>query len=394
MHGPAAPDEGLALQSKDDVVVAHPGSRVPALQLGALALAAGERVALIGASGAGKSTLLATVAGELVPQRGELRAQASCLLTQRTELFHDSLRDNLRLADPAADDARLWAVLHAAGLADEVRAMARGLDTVLGEGGLGLSGGQSRRLALARLLLRNGRLLAAGRTHRSAGHCDRTRCAAASARPGRRTHPVDRHPSAARGCAGRPPAVHAGRPHHRRPAPRHGRLRRQRSARCGPTEIARRPQEHERNPMDLDIVALSRLQFALTALYHFLFVPLTLGLSVHAGDHGERLRDDRPRHLARHDEVLGHAVRHQLRDGRGHRHRHGIPVRHELGLLQPLRRRHLRRAAGHRRADGLLPRSDLRRPVLLRLGQAVARSATWSSPGWWRSAPTSRRCGS
>ena len=154
MHGAAAPDEGLALQSKDDVVVAHPGSGVPALQLGALALAAGERVALIGASGAGKSTLLAAVAGELAPQRGELRAQASCLLTQRTELFHESLRDNLRLADPAADDARLWTVLHAAGLAHEVRALRAGLDTVLGEGGLGLSGGQSRRLALARLLLR------------------------------------------------------------------------------------------------------------------------------------------------------------------------------------------------------------------------------------------------
>ncbi|MBT2301161.1 ATP-binding cassette domain-containing protein [Variovorax paradoxus] len=154
LQGSAGPDEGLALQLKD-VVVAHPGSRVPALQLGALALSAGERVALIGASGAGKSTLLAAVAGELAPQQGELRAQAHCLLTQRTELFHDSLRDNLRLADPVADDARLWTVLRAAGLADEVRAMARGLDTVLGEGGLGLSGGQSRRLALARLLLRN-----------------------------------------------------------------------------------------------------------------------------------------------------------------------------------------------------------------------------------------------
>jgi ATP-binding cassette subfamily C protein CydC len=154
LQGSAAPDEGLALQLKD-VVLAHPGSRVPALQLGALALSAGERVALIGASGAGKSTLLAAVAGELAPQQGELRAQAHCLLTQRTELFHDSLRDNLRLADPVADDARLWTVLRAAGLADEVRAMARGLDTVLGEGGLGLSGGQSRRLALARLLLRN-----------------------------------------------------------------------------------------------------------------------------------------------------------------------------------------------------------------------------------------------
>jgi ATP-binding cassette subfamily C protein CydC len=76
-------------------------------------------------------------------------------LTQRTELFQDSLRGNLLLAAPAADDARLWSVLHDAGLADDVRASAAGLDTPLGEGGLGLSGGQSRRLALARLLLRD-----------------------------------------------------------------------------------------------------------------------------------------------------------------------------------------------------------------------------------------------
>ena len=58
-----------------------------------------------------------------------------------------------RLADPVADDARLWHALQAAGLAQEVRALAQGLDTPLGEGGLGLSGGQSRRLALARLFL-------------------------------------------------------------------------------------------------------------------------------------------------------------------------------------------------------------------------------------------------
>jgi len=147
-------DDGKALQLSE-VMLAHPGSRAVALHRTSLTLTAGERVAVIGASGAGKSTLLAAIAGELAPQSGELRAQGHCLLTQRTELFHDSLRDNLRLADPAADDAQLWAVLHAAGLADEVRAMAAGLDTVLGEGGLGLSGGQSRRLALARLLLRD-----------------------------------------------------------------------------------------------------------------------------------------------------------------------------------------------------------------------------------------------
>ena len=138
-----------------DVTLAHPGSPVQVAQGLSLRIAAGERVALIGASGAGKSTLLAAVAGELSPRCGTLQAQPCSWLTQRTELFQDSLRDNLRLADPAASDARLMAVLESAGLASDVQALTAGLDTRLGEGGLGLSGGQSRRLALARLLLRD-----------------------------------------------------------------------------------------------------------------------------------------------------------------------------------------------------------------------------------------------
>ena len=151
MGGPA---DAIAVMLSD-VTLGHPGSPVPVAQGLSLRIAAGERVALIGASGAGKSTLLAAVAGELSPRSGQLQAQPCSWLTQRTELFQDSLRDNLRLADPAASDARLMAALQAAGLLDDVQALAAGLDTRLGEGGLGLSGGQSRRLALARLLLRD-----------------------------------------------------------------------------------------------------------------------------------------------------------------------------------------------------------------------------------------------
>ena len=113
----------------------------------------GERVALIGSSGAGKTSLLHLMAGELQPNEGVVQARSCSWMTQRTELFQDSLRNNLRLADAEADDEQLWGVLQAAGLRSDVMALPQGLDTMLGEGGLGLSGGQSRRLALARLLL-------------------------------------------------------------------------------------------------------------------------------------------------------------------------------------------------------------------------------------------------
>lgn len=152
---PVARDAMRADVLLHDMHATHAGSAMPALQGITLRIAAGERVALVGPSGAGKSTLLAVLAGEIAPVHGDVRVPPHCLLTQRSEVFQDSLRDNLRLADPSADDARLWSVLDAAGLADEVRATSAGLDTLLGEGGLGLSGGQLRRLALARLLLRD-----------------------------------------------------------------------------------------------------------------------------------------------------------------------------------------------------------------------------------------------
>ena len=152
---PAAVANGLSLI---DISAAPAGSSHPVLHGVSLILAPGERVALIGHSGAGKSTLLALAARELAPLAGTVSAPRACLFTQRTELFQDSLRDNLRLADPHAEDARLWDALEAAGLAQEVRALRQGLDTPLGEGGLGLSGGQLRRLALARLFLHDSKL--------------------------------------------------------------------------------------------------------------------------------------------------------------------------------------------------------------------------------------------
>jgi ATP-binding cassette subfamily C protein CydC len=146
-----APAPGIAV-ALAGVELRHPGS-APVFRGLALTVRDGERVALVGPSGSGKSTLIALLAGDLPPVRGTAAARSATLLGQRTELFRDSIRDNLRLAAPGADVDRLRAALAAAGLAEMVAALPAGLDTRLGEAGLGLSGGQARRLALARALL-------------------------------------------------------------------------------------------------------------------------------------------------------------------------------------------------------------------------------------------------
>jgi ATP-binding cassette subfamily C protein CydC len=150
-----------------DVSFRYGESRAPVLAGLDLAVAAGEHVVLAGPSGSGKSTLLALAAGLAHPTGGAVliagrpvpgidepgRARLVGLLTQRTELFADSIAANLRLAAPEATDARLWQALETACLAERVRALPEGLAARLGEGGAGLSGGEARRLALARLAL-------------------------------------------------------------------------------------------------------------------------------------------------------------------------------------------------------------------------------------------------
>jgi ATP-binding cassette subfamily C protein CydC len=150
----AAPPAGLALQLTG-VSVKRGAASTSLFQGLSLSLGRTGRLTLIGPSGAGKSTLIGLLAGELVAETGTVEVLAGTLLTQRSELFADSLRDNLLLANPKADDADLLRALIAAGLGAYVAALPDGLDTPLGEGGLGLSGGEGRRLALARLFLRD-----------------------------------------------------------------------------------------------------------------------------------------------------------------------------------------------------------------------------------------------
>ncbi len=129
---------------------------------------AGQHVAVLGRSGCGKSTLLSLLrgaatpdagrvelveaSGRAVPVRGKLPARNVAVLEQGSYLFSRSVRENLQLACPDADDAALWRALEQAHLADAVRALPDGLDSFVGERGAALSGGQRQRLALARAL--------------------------------------------------------------------------------------------------------------------------------------------------------------------------------------------------------------------------------------------------
>ncbi len=149
---PQRPANGKAVQLKS-VSARHEGAERDALKNITLDIAAGERVAIVGTSGSGKSTLFSLLAGEIQATQGSVAVLPTRLLTQRTELFQDSLRDNLRLARADAGDHELMDALDAAGLGTFIRELPAGLDAMLGEGGLGLSGGQARRLALARLFL-------------------------------------------------------------------------------------------------------------------------------------------------------------------------------------------------------------------------------------------------
>ena len=131
-----------------------------------LAIAPGEKVAIVGASGGGKSTLVQLLLGLYTPQAGTIRFGGTPLeaiglervrehvavVLQHPALFNDTVRANLTMGRER-DDAACWRALEIAQLADTVRSLPQGLDSVVGRSGVRLSGGQRQRLAIARMIL-------------------------------------------------------------------------------------------------------------------------------------------------------------------------------------------------------------------------------------------------
>ncbi|MCL7459706.1 thiol reductant ABC exporter subunit CydC [Micromonospora sp. MSM11] len=170
--GPAAPGgaevgPGPYEVRFENVTVRYREGAPPALDGFGLDLPPGRRVAVVGPSGAGKSTLAAVLTGAVRPAHGRITLDGRELSAYRAEelpravggllaeayVFHASVRENLLLGRPDADEEELAAATTAAGLLDWVREQPDSWDTVVGEEGGQLSGGQRQRLALARALL-------------------------------------------------------------------------------------------------------------------------------------------------------------------------------------------------------------------------------------------------
>ncbi len=163
---PLAGEKNLALKL-DEVTVKAPNALIGASGLTAH-IGSDRPCLVVGPSGAGKSTLLQTLAGEHAVISGSMQlindgaavdwqtvdfGNRLGFLGQTVDIFDQTLADNLRIAKPDASDDELYAVLERVNLSSWLQAQPKGLATALGEYGMAVSGGQARRIALARLLL-------------------------------------------------------------------------------------------------------------------------------------------------------------------------------------------------------------------------------------------------
>lgn len=159
--------------SMNNVSFAYSGEECDVFHDFSMEVLPGEMVGIVGESGAGKSTLMRLLLGLVKPNQGEIflsngidRIVVSektrpnfVYVPQGESLFSVSIRENLLLADPSADDNRLAEVLEMASAQFVLNELQNGLDTILGERGAKLSEGQSQRVAIARSLLREGDII-------------------------------------------------------------------------------------------------------------------------------------------------------------------------------------------------------------------------------------------
>ena len=163
---------------KGDFVFEHVSMRYPNTKRDAvhefnLEVKAGDCIALVGLSGSGKSTLVHMIPRFWNPTKGrilldgidirDLKLESLrrhiAIVSQDVMIFDDTIRNNVLYGSPDATEAEVWKALEDASLADFVRTLPEGLDTVVGEGGSRLSGGQKPRLSFARAFLRNAPIL-------------------------------------------------------------------------------------------------------------------------------------------------------------------------------------------------------------------------------------------
>ena len=157
----------------DRVSFSHRTATAPALTDISFRVGRGDTVAFVGPSGAGKTTLVKLLVGLYAPQEGRILynghpstrvdldrfRERMGLVTQDTQLFSGTIRENLLFVRPDATDAECLEVLHRAAAGALLARADRGLDTVIGEGGVKVSGGEKQRLSIARALLRRPQLL-------------------------------------------------------------------------------------------------------------------------------------------------------------------------------------------------------------------------------------------
>jgi ATP-binding cassette, subfamily B, bacterial len=167
------PLQDLRTLAFEHVGFQHQSASTPAVSDISFQIARGETIAFVGPSGAGKTTLVKLLVGLYPPREGrimynhvagtdvdlnDLRARIG-LVTQDTQLFSGTIRENLLFVNPGATDVECLDVLRKAACDDLLARADKGLDTVIGEGGVKVSGGEKQRLSIARALLRRPHLL-------------------------------------------------------------------------------------------------------------------------------------------------------------------------------------------------------------------------------------------